>query len=524
MNREDLIAPKNYNIVMEMERFAKDPARKALVWQNEAGDTKELTYEQLMKNVNKIGNAFLEQGLKQGDKILIMIPRLIEAYETYLAALKTGIIIIPSSEMLKTKDLQYRVSHGEVSGVVSYYPFVDQYKDIKEFDQLKLFSVGKQVDGWHNLDDLKEKASDELEIADTKSDDIAFLPYTSGTTGNPKGVVHTHGWGYAHLKTASANWLSINEGDKVWATAGPGWQKWIWSPFLSVLGAGATGFVYNGKFDPKTYLGLLQDQDINVLCCTPTEYRLMAKVDNLDDYQLPALHSAVSAGEPLNREVIDTFQKYFDITVRDGYGQTENTLLLGFMKDTKVIPGAMGKPTPGNDVEIVDENGDPLPAGEVGDIAVKLNCPALFREYYKDFERTNMSRRGDYYITGDQASKDDEGYFWFEGRSDDIIISSGYTIGPFEVEDALVKHPSVQECAVVASPHQIRGNIVKAFVVLRAGVDGSDELVKKLQDHVKESTAPYKYPREISFIEELPKTTSGKIRRVELRQKEKAKQ
>lgn len=524
MNREDLIAPKNYNIVMEMERFAKDPARKALVWQNEAGDTKELTYEQLMKNVNKIGNAFLEQGLKQGDKILIMIPRLIEAYETYLAALKTGIIIIPSSEMLKTKDLQYRVSHGEVSGVVSYYPFVDQYKDIKEFDQLKLFSVGKQVDGWHNLDDLKEKASDELEIADTKSDDIAFLPYTSGTTGNPKGVVHTHGWGYAHLKTASANWLSINEGDKVWATAGPGWQKWIWSPFLSVLGAGATGFVYNGKFDPKTYLGLLQDQDINVLCCTPTEYRLMAKVDNLDDYQLPALHSAVSAGEPLNREVIDTFQKYFDITVRDGYGQTENTLLLGFMKDTKVIPGAMGKPTPGNDVEIVDENGDPLPAGEVGDIAVKLNCPALFREYYKDFERTNMSRRGDYYITGDQASKDDEGYFWFEGRSDDIIISSGYTIGPFEVEDALVKHPSVQECAVVASPHEIRGNIVKAFVVLRAGVDGSDELVKKLQDHVKESTAPYKYPREISFIEELPKTTSGKIRRVELRQKEKAKQ
>lgn len=522
MNREDLIAPKDYNIVMEMERFAKDSARKALIWQDDQGNSKEITYGQLMKNVNKIGNAFLESGLKKGDKILIMIPRLIEAYETYLAALKTGIIIIPSSEMLKTKDLQYRVSHGEVSGVVSYYPFVDQYKDIKEYDQLKLFSVGRQVDGWHDLDKLKGNASDKLEITDTKRDDIAFLPYTSGTTGNPKGVVHTHGWGYAHLKTASENWLCINEGDKVWATAGPGWQKWIWSPFLSVLGSGAAGFIYNGKFDPKTYLGLLQDNEINVLCCTPTEYRLMAKVDNLADYQLPALHSAVSAGEPLNREVIDTFQKYFNVTVRDGYGQTENTLLLGFMKGMEVKPGSMGKPTPGNDVDIVDEDGTPVAANEIGDIAVKQDCPALFREYYKDSERTKMTQRGEFYVTGDQASKDNDGYFWFEGRSDDIIISSGYTIGPFEVEDALVKHPSVQECAVVSSPDDIRGSVVKAFIVLQSGVDANDpDLVKQLQDHVKGQTAPYKYPRQIEFIDELPKTTSGKIRRIELRHKEK---
>ncbi|MGY0692542.1 acyl-CoA synthetase MbcS [Virgibacillus sp. FSP13] len=523
MNREDLVAPKNYNIVMEMERYATDPERKALIWQDDAGNNDIVTYTQLMKNVNRIGNAFLENGLKKGDKILVMIPRLISAYEVYLAALKTGIIIIPSSEMLKTKDLQYRIRHGEVSGVVSYYPFVDQYKEINEYNELTRFVVGEPVEGWLFLDRLKDEASDKLAIADTTSDDIAFLPYTSGTTGNPKGVVHTHGWGYAHLKTASENWLCINDGDTVWATAGPGWQKWIWSPFLSVLGSGATGFVYHGKFDAKTYLSLLQDNEINVLCCTPTEYRIMAKVDNLSDYQLPALHSAVSAGEPLNREVIDTFRKHFDITVRDGYGQTENTLLLGFMKDMKVKPGSMGKPTPGNEVEIIDENGDPVAAGEVGDIAVQLDCPALFREYYKDPERTKIAQRGNYYVTGDQASKDEDGYFWFEGRSDDIIISSGYTIGPFEVEDALVKHPSVQECAVVASPHEVRGNIVKAFVVLRAGVKDNQELVKELQDHVKKLTAPYKYPREIEFIKELPKTTSGKIRRIELRQKEKAK-
>lgn len=523
MNREELIAPKDYNIVMEMEKYAKDPSKTALLWEDELGNEKSITYTQLIKNTNKIGNAFLNSGLSKGDKILVMIPRLIEAYEVYLAALKTGIIIIPSSEMLKTKDLQYRVRHGEVSGVVSYYPFVNQYNGINEYEQLKKFVVGNDQDGWLNLDVLKEEASDELDIAATTRDDIAFLPYTSGTTGNPKGVVHTHGWGYAHFKTAAENWLCINEGDKVWATAGPGWQKWIWSPFLSVLGSGATGFVYNGKFDAKKYLQLLQDKEINVLCCTPTEYRIMAKVENLVEYQLPALHSAVSAGEPLNVEVIDIFRKYFNITVRDGYGQTENTLLLGIMKDMEVRPGSMGKPTPGNEVEIINEKGEPAEIGEVGDIAVKLNCPALFKEYYKDDEKTKMSRRGDYYLTGDQASKDKDGYFWFEGRSDDIIISSGYTIGPFEVEDALVKHPSVQECAVVASPDKIRGSVVKAFVVVREGVQEDSALVKELQDHVKEWTAPYKYPRKIEFLRELPKTTSGKIRRVELRNKEKVK-
>ncbi|MFD2043409.1 acyl-CoA synthetase MbcS [Ornithinibacillus salinisoli] len=522
MKREDLIAPQDYNIVMEMERHAAlAPTRKALIWEDDTGNSREITYDQLLKNVNKIGNAFLNSGLQKGDKVLIMIPRLIEAYEVYLAALKTGIIIIPSSEMLKTKDLQYRVTHGEVDGVISHYPFVEQYKDLQEYEQLKKFVVGQPVDDWFFLDGLMEDAGDSLVTANTTRDDIAFVSYTSGTTGNPKGVVHTHGWGFAHLQTAPENWLCIDEGDKVWATAGPGWQKWIWSPFLSVLGTGATGFIYHGKFDPKKYLSLLQDHEINVLCCTPTEYRLMAKVDNLQDYQLPALHSAVSAGEPLNVEVIDTFRKYFDVTVRDGYGQTENTLLLGVMKDMEVKPGSMGKPTPGNDVEIIDEFGKPVDVNEIGDIAVRLNSPALFREYLKDQERTHMARRGEFYITGDQARKDEDGYFWFEGRRDDIIISSGYTIGPFEVEDALVKHPSVQECAVVASPDEIRGSIVKAFVVLKKSVDREDpNLIKELQNHVKEMTAPYKYPREIEFLDDLPKTTSGKIRRVELRQKE----
>jgi acetyl-CoA synthetase len=521
MNREQLIAPQKYNLVAEMERYAQDSSRKAILWENEEGHTNEITYRELLNNANKIGNVFLENGLKQGDVVLVVVPRLIEAYQVYIASLKMGLVVIPSSEMLRTKDFQYRINHGDVKGIVSYAPYTKEFAGIEETVDLPKFVIGEEKEGWIQLDKEMESASEELQLADTERDDMAFLSYTSGTTGNPKGVVHTHGWAYAHLRTAAANWLGIEDGDTVWATAGPGWQKWIWSPFLSVMGTGATGLVYHGKFEPQKYLSLLQKYNVNVLCCTPTEYRLMAKVENLSDYNLPGLHSAVSAGEPLNREVIETFKKHFNVEVRDGYGQTENTLLVGVTKGMELRPGSMGKPTPGNRVEIINDNGEPCAPGEVGDIAVHIETPALFKNYYKDPERTAMQFRGDYYVTGDKATKDEEGYFWFEGRGDDIIISSGYTIGPFEVEDALVKHPYVAECAVVASPDEIRGHIVKAFVVLRDGVSPDQEnLVAELQQHVKDLTAPYKYPRKIEFLEELPKTTSGKIRRIELRKKE----
>ncbi|KOO52466.1 acyl-CoA synthetase MbcS [Viridibacillus arvi] len=518
MKREDLLAPEDYNLVEEFEKYIHDEARKAIVYENENGNTDEITYAGLIKKANKVANVFTNNGLKKGDVILIMVPRLIEAYVTYVAALKAGLVVIPSSEMLRAKDIDYRLVHSEAKAIVSYEPYIEQFDEVKHLEGLKLFVIGQAHKPWIEIIQEAETTSEQFEMAPTKNTDMAFLSYTSGTTGNPKGVVHTHGWAYAHLKTAAAHWLGIEDGDLVWATASPGWQKWIWSPFLSVLGSGATGFVYNGKFEATKYLQLLEKYKVNALCCTPTEYRIMAKVDGLGEYNLSALHSAVSAGEPLNREVIDVFARLFSLEVRDGYGQTENTLLVGTMKGMEARPGSMGKPTPGNIVDVVDEYGKPCQAGEVGDIAVHVSTPALFKEYLKDPERTSMQFRGDYYITGDQAKKDEDGYFWFEGRSDDIIISSGYTIGPFEVEDALVKHPAVQECAVIASPDEIRGNIVKAFVVLKNKEDNvSTTLIQELQDHVKQLTAPYKYPRAIEFIDELPKTTSGKIRRVELR-------
>nr|WP_295969824.1 acyl--CoA ligase [uncultured Bacillus sp.] len=521
MKRVDLLAPKKYNLVSEMERFAEDTKKLALIWESDAGETKTITYRELFINVNKLGNVFLRSGLQKGDVILVMMPRIIETYQVYLAALKAGLVVIPSSEMLREKDLEYRLLHGEVKAIVSFHSYVNQFNEIIDTKQRLKFVVGKAEENWIHLQDEMENTSDVMPFADTNHDDMAFLSYTSGTTGNPKGVVHTHGWAYAHLRAAAPNWLCIEENDVVWATAGPGWQKWIWSPFLSVLGSGAAGFVYLGKFQEQKYLQLLEKYKVNVLCCTPTEYRLMAKVGNLQEYKLDNLRSAVSAGEPLNVNVIDTFKKYFNVDVRDGYGQTENTLLVGITKGMSLRPGSMGKPIPGNSVEIINEYGDPCVPGEVGDIAVHIETPALFKHYYKDPERTAMQFKGNYYITGDKAKKDEDGYFWFEGRGDDIIISSGYTIGPFEVEDALVKHPSVKECAVVASPDEIRGSVVKAFIVLRNEVDRCDpNLVKNLQEHVKKLTAPYKYPRNIEFVQELPKTTSGKIRRVELRKKE----
>ncbi|TRZ37287.1 acyl--CoA ligase [Niallia circulans] len=520
MSREELLAPEIYNFVSEIEKFAQNKERLALRWENENGDKQEITYSHLLQQANKVGNVFKAAGLKKGDVVLVIVPRLIEAYQVYIAALKLGLTILPSSEMLRAKDLQYRITHGEVKGVISYHPYLDELNKVEEVSNLKRFVIGKEADGWEYLDKATDNSSAELELTQTNKSDTAFISYTSGTTGNPKGVVHTHAWAYAHLRTAAPNWLCIEEGDLVWATAGPGWQKWVWSPLLSVLGSGAIGFVYHGKFDAHKYLQLLEDYEINVLCCTPTEYRLMAKVEEIGSFKLPSLRSAVSAGEPLNREVIDVFKEHFNLDVRDGYGQTENTLLLGITKGVSLRPGSMGKPTPGNIVEIVDEDGSPCAVGEVGDIAVHKDTPALFKEYFKEPERTKQQFRGDYYVTGDRAKKDEDGYFWFEGRSDDIIISSGYTIGPFEVEDALVKHPAVKECAVVASPDSIRGNVVKAFIVLRDGIEGTDGLVKELQTHVKNATAPYKYPRKIEFINELPKTASGKTRRVELRDNE----
>lgn len=514
---KQLIAPQNYNIANEIDKHFSE--KIALIWKNDLGEQKTITYSGLINKANQLANGLTSLGLKKGDKVVVMTTRLIESYVIYLACLKAGIVISPSSEMLRAKDLVYRLNHSEAKAIITYYPFVTEFENITQDTPFLRHRIafGQEVPGWLSMENLMDGEEVVFQTADTVRDDDAFLAYTSGTTGMPKGVVHSHGWGYAHLRTAASKWLNIHENDIVWATAAPGWQKWVWSPFLSILGSGATGFVFNDRFHPYKYLQLLQDYQINVLCCTPTEYRMMAKLDDLSNFNLSQLHTAVSAGEALNREVLDVFKNTFNIQIRDGYGQTESTLLVANLNADPTKIGSMGQPLLKEFIDIVDENGKPVPVNEIGTIAIRKDFPALFKRYYKDEEKTNASYHGQYFLTGDKASKDEDHYIWFQGRKDDVIISSGYTIGPFEVEDALMKHAAVKECAVVAAPDPIRGNIVKAFVVLKENIAPKESLVKELQQFVKKLTAPYKYPRQIQFIDSLPKTDSGKIRRFELR-------
>jgi acyl-coenzyme A synthetase/AMP-(fatty) acid ligase len=355
--------------------------------------------------------------------------------------------------------------------------------------------------------------------ADTAADDPAFILYTSGTTKDPKGVVHTHR--YTWGKRAQAErWVDARPGDVVWCTAGTGWAKSIWNVLLGPWSCGAAVIVHEGAFDSAERFGLLEALQPDVLCQAPTEYRLMAKLDDIGRYDLSGVRHMVSAGEPLNPVVIRAFEGAFGRTIHDGYGQTENTLVVGNFPGAEIRPGSMGKPAPGYDVRVIDFDGNETPPGEEGDIALRGDAACLFAGYWQQPDETAAVYRGEWYVTGDRALRDEDGYLWFTGRADDVILSAAYRIGPFEVESALLEHAAVAESAVVGKPHPDRGQIVKAFVVLRPGHEGGDELARELQDHVKRVTAPYKYPREIEFVDSLPKTRSGKIRRVELRKLE----
>ncbi len=516
--------PDVFNFGVDVvERFAAGPPRPALLWRGADGASLRLSYADVARASNRFAHLLRSLGVAAGDPVVVMLPKVPEWQIALVGALEAGCLVIPSSTILRPKDIEYRMNHSGSVAVVTtpeQAAAVDEVRAKTPTLKHRLL-LGGARDGWLDLEAaLAAQPDDTAARHETRASDPALVYYTSGTTGPPKAVLHTHAYTFAQRYTAEF-WLGLRGDDRLWTTSDTGWAKAAYSVLFGPWSLGAEVFMYAGRFEPRRELELLEEAAPQVFCAPPTEYRLLVKEPKLASLAVPRLRECVSAGEPLNPEVIRAWQEQTGLTIRDGYGQTESILLIGNFPGNPVRPGSMGLPMPGHELAVIDEQGRALAPGEVGDVALRGAPPSLFRAYWKDEGATARTRRGEWYVTGDRAFVDPDGFFWFVGRADDVIISAGYRIGPFEVESALIEHPDVLEAAAVAAPDPDRGAIVKAFVVLRPGLHGDDTLVRRLQDHVKSVTAPYKYPRQIEFVSELPKTVSGKIRRIELRERAK---
>jgi acyl-coenzyme A synthetase/AMP-(fatty) acid ligase len=535
-----LDVPEMFNFATDViGKWARDPKKLAMLWVGQDGEERRITFAQFAEQSSRAANAFAELGIKKGDRVLVMLPRIPEWWESVLGLMKIGAIPIPCTTLLTPKDIQFR------AGVAEAAAFITDAEGSHKFDQVRgecpSIRVAVLVDGhnadlsgrewWTSYHQIVDEASPEFTGPKTSSDDPCLVYFTSGTVGYPKMVLHTHAsYPIGHTITGKY-WLDLHEDDLIWNLSEMGWAKAAYSNLFGPWVMGAAMFIQDarGKFNAIETLEMLHKYPITTLCAPPTAYRMMVLDEPMAYLKAnppQALRYCTGAGEPLNPEVIKVWQDVTGMTIRDGYGQTETVILCANFPPLEVKPGSMGKPSPGFEVEVIDHDGNPLPPNKEGDIAVKVKPQRptwMFREYWRNPDASNACIRGDWYITGDRAYKDEDGYFWFVGRADDVIISAGYRIGPFEVESALKEHPAVAESAVVASPDEMRGEIVKAFVILAPGYTASPELASELQEHVKHVTAPYKYPREVEFVESLPKTISGKIRRVELREMERKK-
>jgi acyl-coenzyme A synthetase/AMP-(fatty) acid ligase len=494
-------------------------------WVNDDGVEAKRTFLDFSKASKRLCNVFAQNGVKRGDVVMIVLGRSIEWWEVFTACIRMGVVIAPGTTQLTSKDLEYRINTSKAVCFITdngNAPKLEEVADKCSTLKCKLI-VGGARNGWLDYTGVVGAASDVFETAKTAKDEEAIVYFTSGTVGFPKMALHTHtSYPLGHQVTGRF-WLDLKPEDLHWNISDTGWAKAAWSSYFGPWFCGAAQFVHcTDRFDPKKTLELLSKYPVTTMCGAPTIYRMLV-LQPLSEYKFPALRHCVGAGEPLNPEIIEVWKKATGCTIRDGYGQTETVLLCGSFPCIEPRFGSMGKPTPGFDLQVIDNDCNIVPPNTEGDIAVRVKPTrplGLFKEYWKEPERTANAFKGDWYLTGDRAYRDEDGYFWFVGRADDVILTSGYRIGPFEVESALIEHPAVAESAVVSSPDETRGEVVKAFVILAPGYTGSDALAKELQEHVKKVTAPYKYPRKIDFVTALPKTVSGKIRRVELRNAE----
>ena len=480
-------------------------------------------FAMIAERVTATAAVLAERGVGAGDRVFLMLPRIVQWYDVLLGCLHLGAIPMPATMQLSASDVAYRVNLADATTVVTDragLAAVDAaLADCSGVARRLL--VGGEVEGWLDLDAAVATGPVAVPVRDTAADDPMLIYFTSGTESLPKMVLHTHAsYGIGHDVTAGF-WQDLRADDLHWTVSDTGWGKAAWGKLFGQWRIGAAVLMWNvvGKPDLDRMLRIIAEQGVTTFCVPPTLYRAFAQMD-LRAYDFSSLRHCTSAGEPLNPEVIKVWQEATGTVIHDGYGQTETVAVVANLPGIPVRAGSMGLALPGFDVAVVDESGNVVPDGTEGDIAVRVEPTrpvGLFKEYWRDPERNAEAHRAGWYVTGDRGVRDADGYFWFVGRADDVILSAAYRIGPFEVESALLEHPAVAEAAVVGVPDEIRGQVVKAFVVLAEGCEAGDGLVAELQEHVKATTAPYKYPRRIEFTAELPKTVSGKIRRVELR-------
>jgi acetyl-CoA synthetase len=526
--------PENFNFAYDIvDAYARDsPEKIAMVWCDDNEQERIFTFKDLKYYSDKAANFFLKHGIGKGDYVMLTLKSRSEFWYCILGLHKLGAIAVPATHMLKTRDIVYRIEKAGLKMIVSIKEDgvpeqVDEAHSQCGDIPLKKVLVGdKSREGWIDLKKELEEASSDFERpageAATKNDDISLVYFSSGTAGFPKMVEHDFTYPLGHIFTAKY-WQNVEDDGLHYTVADSGWGKCVWGKIYGQWIAGCAVFVYDyDRFEAKNMLEKASKFGVTTFCAPPTIYRFLIKED-LTQYNFGSLKYAVVAGEPLNPEVFNRFLKFTGIKLMEGFGQTETVVAIANFPWMEPKPGSVGKPTPGYKIELIDRDGRLCEVGEEGEIVIntKEGKPmGLFVHYGKDPDKTEEAWHDGYYHTGDMAWMDEDGYFWFVGRADDIIKTSGYKVGPFEVESALIQHPAVLECAITGVPDLERGQVIKATVVLTKGYTPGVALKKELQNHVKNVTAPYKYPRILEFVEELPKTISGKIRRVEIREKD----
>ena len=525
--------PENFNFGYDIVDAwaAEQPEKNAILWTNDQGLEHQYTFAELKEKTDATASYFQSLGIGHGDMVMLILKRRIEFWFSIIALHKLGAVAIPATHLLTKKDIVYRCNAADIKAIVCAGEEVITDHIIEAMPNCPtlehVISIGPGMpEGFKDFQEGIANAAPFVKpVHPNTNDDIMMMYFTSGTTGEPKMVAHDFTYPLGHL-TTGAFWHNLHENSLHLTIADTGWGKAAWGKLYGQMIAGANIFVYDHeKFTPADILQKIQDCKITSLCAPPTIFRFLIKED-ISKYDLSSLEYCTTAGEALNYSVYDTFLKITGIRLMEGFGQTETTMTLGTFPWMEPKPGSMGVPNPQYEIDLLTPDGRSAEDGEQGQIVIRTHNGkplGLFKGYYRDEERTADAWHDDVYYTGDVAWRDEDGYYWFVGRADDVIKSSGYRIGPFEVESALMTHPAVVECAITGVPDEVRGQVVKATIILSKDYKGQEgpELIKELQNHVKKVTAPYKYPRVIEFVEELPKTISGKIRRVEIRSKEK---